>query len=168
MSLSIAYDTLKSHYPSSNTRSAAYVSQGDLFREIGWEDFIGNPNYANTCAIRVSLALVRSGVTISPKSHNLLDGDHKGKGVEVNMARLARLLERPNYLGDYEVLSGDSLSTALETRQGIIAFHGIPGFSGGGHIDLIDNHSTADVCASSCYFGSNEVWFWPLARTVTG
>lgn len=168
MTLSIAYPTLKAVYPSSNPRSDKYVSQGDLFREIGWDDYIGNPNYENTCAIRVSLALVRAGVKISPKSHNILKGPHEGKGVEVNMARLARLLARPGYFGAYETLTDGTLATAREARQGIIAFHGIPGYVGGGHIDLIDNHETADRCASSCYFGSTEVWFWPMPNLATG
>jgi hypothetical protein len=35
-----------------------------LFQQIGWDDLIKNPAYGNTCAIRVSLALIRSGVTI--------------------------------------------------------------------------------------------------------
>ncbi|WP_299969580.1 type VI secretion system amidase effector protein Tae4 [uncultured Roseobacter sp.] len=168
MTLSISYPTLKSGYPSSNPRSDAYVSQGDLFRSIGWDAFIGNPNYHNTCAIRVSLALVRAGVKISPKSHNILKGDHSGKGVEVNMNRLANLLAGPGYLGAYQVLEAATLGNARTARQGIIAFVGIPGYAGGGHIDLIDNHNTADQCASACYFGSEEVRFWPLSPGGTG
>ena len=168
MTLALSYDALKSHYPSSNPRSDAYVSQRDLFEAIGWDAFIGNPNYQNTCAIRVSLALVRAGASISPKSHNVLSGPNAGKGIEVNMARLARLLAGPGYLGAYEVLEGRSLGSARQARQGIIAFHGIAGYAGGGHIDLVDNHDTGDRCASSCYFGSEEVWFWPLRREPTG
>lgn len=168
MTLSITYNRLKAEYPSSNPRSATYISQGDLFREIGWDEFIDNPNYQNTCAIRVSLALVRIGVRIKPKSHNILKGDHAGKGVEVNMSRLAALLARPGYLGDYEILDGTTLGSALTARQGIIAFHGVPGYTGGGHIDLIDNHGTGDRCASACYFGSNEVWFWSVPNSTGG
>ncbi|MFP7674512.1 T6SS effector amidase Tae4 family protein [Marivita sp. S0852] len=168
MTLSIAYDTLKAEYPSSNPRSANFISRGDLFRQIGWDGFIGDPHYQNTCAIRVSLALVRVGVRISPKSHNILAGPHAGEGIEVNMARLARLLARPTYLGAYETLTNGTISTARAGRQGIVAFHRIPGFTGGGHIDLIDNHNTADRCASACHFGSDEVWFWPLPASATG
>lgn len=167
MTLSIGYNTLRSNYPSSNLRSTAYVSQADLFREIGWDDFIGNSHYANTCAIRVSLALVRSGVTISPKSHSLLAGPHKGKGVQVNMSRLAELLARPNYFGAYETLTGGTISSARLSRQGVIAFHRIPGYLGGGHIDLIDNRTTADVCSSQCYFQAEEIWFWPLSPATS-
>jgi hypothetical protein len=165
MTVSLPYATLRANYSSSDRRSPAYLSQADLFREIGWDTFIGNPNYENTCAIRVSLALVKSGHEVRPGSHLILAGPHKGKRLQVSMTKLANLLAQPQWFGSYEVLVGATLGSGLRTRQGIIAFHGIPGYSGGGHIDLIDNHATSLTCASSCYFGAREVWFWPLLNT---
>ena len=50
---------LLKNYPSNRV-----VSRDTLFQQIGWDDLIKNPGYGNTCAIRVSLALIRSGITI--------------------------------------------------------------------------------------------------------
>ena len=50
---------LLKNYPSNRV-----VSRDTLFQQIGWDDLIKNPGYGNTWAIRVSLALIRSGVTI--------------------------------------------------------------------------------------------------------
>lgn len=97
---SISCNTLKSHYPSPNFRSAAYVPREYLYKEIGWDEYIGGLHYANTCAVRVSVALARSGVTISPGSHGILRGEHKNRGVEANMESLAGLLASPRRLGD--------------------------------------------------------------------
>ncbi|MDO5528040.1 MAG: type VI secretion system amidase effector protein Tae4 [Paracoccus sp. (in: a-proteobacteria)] len=163
MSFDIPYATLKANYASSNTAQGNFVSQRDLFTEIGWEEFLGNPNYRNTCAIRLSLAIVKSGREVRLGSHRILKGPHQGKRVEVGMKRLAALLATPAWLGKPETLSARTPVNDLRGRRGIIAFHGIPGFSGGGHIDLID---PAEGCASDCYFGAGELWFWPLAVRV--
>src|SRR5438067_5385461 len=40
------------------------IDHDALFHLLGWDDLIKNPDYANTCAVRVSLALIRSGVHI--------------------------------------------------------------------------------------------------------
>jgi hypothetical protein len=163
----ISFDTLYNNYSSSEPSRANYVSQPDLFKEIGWDDFVGQPNYANTCAVRVSLALVKSGVSISPKSHNILKGDHVGKGVEVSMTRLANLLAGNRYLGAYESFTPTNAQTGVGSRKGVIAFHGIPGYSGGGPSDLVSGSSQVVQCASGCYFRSNSIWFWPLISSGT-
>ena len=150
---------MRPHYSPSNRSNSGYLSQQDLFAEIGWDEFVGNPNYHNTCAIRVSLALAKAGRAVSPGSHRILKGPHQGKRLEVNMRRLASLLATPAWLGTPETLAGPRPANGVRGRPGIIAFHGIPGFSGGGHIDLI---AAAEGCASDCYFNSREVWFWPL------
>lgn len=164
MSISPPYSELRDAYPSNDVTQSGYISSDDLYRSIGWDDFMGDPNYANTCAVRVSLAFVRAGYRISPRSHRILKGDHSGEGVQVRMSSLASLLATERYLGNYEVLASRSLGAALATRQGVVAFHGIAGYSGGGHIDLITGSGSNSSCASSCYWGADEVWFWPLAR----
>lgn len=164
MTLQIPYATLKANYSSSDPASDNYVSQADLFAQIGWDEFVGNPNYHNTCAIRVSLALVGAGYPLSAGSHRILAGPNKGKRIEVNMKTLANMLARPAWLGTPEKPAAPNPASAIRGRQGIIAFHGIPGYAGGGHIDLIDNTAASLRCASACYFDSREVWFWPLPQ----
>lgn len=167
MTLQIPYSTLRANYASSTPGHDGYVSQEVLYRQIGWEDFINNPNYQNTCAIRISLALIGAGFPLGTGSHRILAGPHKGKRVQVNMTRLANLLATPAWLGKPVTLDAPDPASGISGRQGIIAFHGIAGYAGGGHIDLIDNTAASLRCASHCYFGARETWFWPLANTRT-
>lgn len=108
----VNFDTLYKNYPSSDPSHPNYLSQRDLFTEIGWDDFIGNPNYHNTCAIRVSIAFVKSGVNIVPASHRIQKGPYAGKGIEVNMRRLATLMKRTSYLGEPEPFTPRRRATA--------------------------------------------------------
>ncbi|MFS4437480.1 type VI secretion system amidase effector protein Tae4 [Paracoccaceae bacterium GXU_MW_L88] len=168
MTAQIDYSKLKANYASSYPAHPSYVSQKDLFESIGWDAYVGDTNYANTCAIRLSLALIKSGHTLSSGSHKVLDGPHKGARVEVRMSRLAEKLASNAWLGQPEILSAPNVASAVGARQGIIAFHGIPGYAGGGHIDLIDNDAASLRCASGCYFHADETWFWPLLKGLVG
>ncbi|ADY65788.1 MULTISPECIES: type VI secretion system amidase effector protein Tae4 [Rhizobium/Agrobacterium group] len=158
----VNFDTLYKNYPSSDPSHPNYVSQRDLFTEIGWDDFIGNPNYHNTCAIRVSIAFVKSGINIVPASHRIQKGPYAGKGIEVNMRRLANLVKRTSYLGEPEPFTPATARNGIGARNGVVAFNNIPGYTGGGHIDLVRGGSEATQCASACYYNSETIWFWPL------
>lgn len=60
-----AYSILKSNHYSSEFTSPSYVSSEALYKEIGYDinDLKKqNAGYANTCATRMSLALIKSGV----------------------------------------------------------------------------------------------------------
>ncbi|MFS8124013.1 type VI secretion system amidase effector protein Tae4 [Rhizobium sp. BR 250] len=158
----VNFDTLYKNYPSSDPSHPNYLSQRDLFTEIGWESFIGNPNYHNTCAIRVSIAFVKSGINIVPASHRIQKGSYAGKGTEVNMRRLTTLMKRTSYLGEPEPFTPATARNGIGARNGVVAFNNIPGYTGGGHIDLVRGGSEATQCASACYYNSETIWFWPL------
>lgn len=164
MTIQIDYTLLKSNYAPSQPSRPGYISLADLYKSIGWDAYVNDPNYQNTCALRICLALIKSGFELSSGSHNILAGEHKGKRVEVRMSRLAEKLSRSEWLGKAEVLKAPNPANGIGARQGIIAFHGVAGYSGGGHIDLIDNDTSSLRCASACYFGANQVWFWPLLK----
>ena len=53
------FHTLERNYPRHDD-----IDKAQLFHEIGWDDLIDNPDYDNTCAIRMSLALIKSGVLV--------------------------------------------------------------------------------------------------------
>lgn len=55
-----AFRTLWSHYP-----QRRLWSREKLFRDIGWDSLIKDSAYKNTCAIRLSIALQKSGISIS-------------------------------------------------------------------------------------------------------
>ncbi len=63
------FELLRRNYPTN--------SQAELFNELGggWPALIGNPNYENTCAIRLSAAHFRSGKPIPGNFKEAIDGD---------------------------------------------------------------------------------------------
>ena len=158
--MAIPFQTLQLNNPSSNPGSMRYVSRETLFKEIGWDEFLDNNNYANTCAIRVSLAMLKSGLSLSNGSHRVLDGKLQGKRIEVNMRKLANRIEQSGQFAKAERYTQD-IYAHVRGRSGIIAFFNIPGYSGGGHIDLLDGSAPNMRCESDCYH-SQEVWFWPM------
>ncbi|WP_175836954.1 T6SS effector amidase Tae4 family protein [Burkholderia anthina] len=150
------FSLLSSHYPSNRT-----VSREALYDALGWQDLNANPSYANTCAIRVSLALVRSGMTLRG-GLVIQKGPHRGRRIEAGQARLARMLAEPAYFGKAEVFQRDDAAAGIAGRKGVAAFWNIPGYMNGrgGHIDLIDGARA--LCSSDCYWTASTVWFWPL------
>ena len=81
-----------------NYASVAAVDQAALFREIGWEDLIGKDSFANTCAIRVSLALIKAGVKVKGRMA-IRRGPFKGALIEPGQAKLAHMLASPSMFG---------------------------------------------------------------------
>lgn len=165
--ITVSFDTLNANYSSSTSFKPNFVSPQDLFAEIGWEEFLNNPLYENTCALRISLALVKSGFKIAPRSHNILKGDHAGKGVQVSMRRLADLLATPAYLGKPEEYTEQTAKPGIGARKGVVAFNEVRGYAGGGHIDLVTGAADAAQCASRCFYESRSIWFWPLLGSRT-
>lgn len=115
------------------------IDHDALFRLLGWDDLIKNPTYANTCAIRVSLALLRSGVHIPGGRLQVKIGAHKGTMIEPGQARLSMILSRPTMLGATEKLSGGpAIGEGIGQLSGIVSFFRlIPGIYEGGHIDIV-------------------------------
>lgn len=157
------FATLKSNHYASDINSPDFKDVTGVYGEIGYdaEKLIAqNDQYRNTCAVRMSLALLKSKVRFGhPISRlEIKSGPYKGSFVATGAKTLADELRKPTVLG--EPLTGAKAEKAMETRKGIVLFHGIPGY-GGGHIDLIE---PGKVCHSRCYFypGLKEVWFWPL------
>ena len=146
-----------------NYSSVAAVDQGALFREIGWEDLIGKDSFANTCAIRVSLALIKAGVKVKGRMA-IRKGPFKGALIEPGQARLSHMLASPSMLGAPEKFARDDAMEGIGQRQGVVAFFRIPGYLGGagGHIDILLPSAGVKVCGSECYWTCAEVWFWEL------
>ncbi|RQR38252.1 hypothetical protein DIE04_24440 [Burkholderia sp. Bp8994] len=156
MCLKPHFSLLNSHYPDNRT-----VSREALYEELGWQDLVANPAYANTCAIRISLALVKSGMTLRG-GLVIQKGPHRGRRIEAGQARLANMLAEPAYFGKAEVFRRDDATTGIAARKGVVAFWNIPGYMNGrgGHIDLIDGARA--LCSSDCYWAASTVWFWSL------
>jgi len=138
-----------------------------LFNELGWDDLINNGNYHNTCAIRVSLSLIKSGMLVSGRMA-IKKGPHKGKIIEPGQGALANILARPSMFGTPEKFkNGKVAERAIAGLRGLIAFFRLHPDVGDtiGHIDLVGPGASSWgelVCAGACYWQSGEVWFWPL------
>ena len=157
------YGKLKKNYSSSNELATNFVDAESLYAEIGYklDDLVKrNPAYVNTCAIRVSLALLKSGVSFIGRLP-VKAGDFKGKKVEAGAKLLADQLMRPHVFGKPKVYKPSEFMKNITGKKGVVLFWKITGY-GGGHIDLIEVSNAVFVCNSNCYFNSKEIWFWEL------
>ena len=149
------YQILRQGYP---LRSE--LQKEALYESLGWSDLIKHPGYADTCAIRMSVALAGAGIAI-PGSLTIKSGVLKGKVVEPGQRRLSNVLKR--MWGQPEVFkSEDAARTGIGNKSGVVSFFRIDG-TAQGHIDLVEPVGNGfHKCAMACYFQASEIWFWPL------
>lgn len=158
-----AFQTLKSNHYSSNKFNASFRDEISLYKEMGLDSKAlvkENPGYVNTCATRMSLALLKSGVPFVGRL-KVRSGQFKGKAIEPGAKLLADQLAKPTVFGKPEIFSGATAMDRLKERKGVVFFCKIFGYDGG-HIDLIETANKIQVCNSACYFLCQEVWFWSL------
>jgi hypothetical protein len=157
------YALLRQHHYSSRKTSQSYVAEQEVYKEIGY-DFDAlikqNPAYLNTCAVRMSLALIKAGVNFAGRL-KIKEGPYKGQMIEPGAKLLADQLARPAAFGRPDVLAPSEALRRLSSKKGVILFWKIEGYDGG-HVDLIEATTAVQVCNSECYFSSKEIWFWPL------
>lgn len=146
-----------------NYSSQSAVTQNELFQELGWEDLIGKPEYMNTCAIRVSLALIKCGVKLEGRMP-VNKGPFKGKLIEPGQAKLANMLTSATLFGEPEKFATSEAERDIGSRQGLLAFWRIPSYmnGNGGHIDILLPSTGVKVCGSGCFWTSSQVWFWEM------
>ena len=154
----ISYEVVWANYPRKKD-----ISGDALYVSIGRPEYAGNPYMENTCAVRVSLALVAAGVKITPGHMEVKAGRFKGKQLEQGVARLSAFLTRR--LGAPEKYkSGNAARSGIGQRRGVMSFFQLNGPTDTqGHIDLVapDEWNTL-LCAGVCYWSAVEFWFWPL------
>lgn len=153
------FATLSNNYSSNRT-----VSLQTLYKEIGWDGLIENSAYANTCAIRVNLALIKSGINVRGRMA-IKKGPHKGKLIEPGQAKLSIVIAEIPLFGVSEKFKSADAEKGIGHRRGIVSFWRVPGYLNdrGGHIDLVSPAlGGIQICGSSCFWNSQEVWFWEL------
>lgn len=185
-----SYQSLKSHHYSSDEASNSYLAPAAVYSEIGYDiDKLikTDPGYANTCAVRMSLALVKCHVHFHGRLR-IKKGPHKGKMIEQGAKRLAVQLGSPHVFGkpnfvlqgvdpekaqEQEALERDlntrypgnlHVRSAIETlshKRGLIFFDKLQGYNGG-HIDLLEPYIAGPLCHSHCYWSCKSIWFWLL------
>lgn len=159
-----SYAVLKSAHFSSDYAQASYLSGEALYAMLGYEQAAltrQSPAYLNTCAVRMSLALLSAQVPFWGRLV-VKAGKYQGKQIEPGAKRLADQLCKPQAFGTPEVFTDpDKALDALKRQRGVVFFHRISGYDGG-HIDLLEPSNAGAVCHSYCYFNCKEVWFWAL------
>lgn len=164
MSVTVPFASMWAKYPKPDRESRA-----DLFRSLGWDDLIDNKAYDNTCAIRMSVCLLRCGFSIPHGDLTILKGMLKGKRVKIRFDKLAVHLKAK--WGKPEVIQNPTEELLRARGNGVVVFFKL---SGGypGHIDLLQVTrssyrflwwtwtSVSSQCGSHCY-DCAECWYWP-------
>ncbi len=159
----VHYSILKSKHYSSDRMNPSYKSGEDVYKEMGYNlDNLmrQNPAYENTCAVRMSLTLIKSNINFLGRL-KIKNGQHKGKLIEPGAKLLADQLMKPHVFGKPKVYKPSEFIKHITGKKGVVLFWKITGY-GGGHIDLIEISNAVSVCNSNCYFNSKEIWFWEL------
>jgi hypothetical protein len=155
------FSELKRFHYSSDRSNKNFLDGSSVYGEIGHDIkklMKQNPAYENTCAVRMSIALIKAGVSINGRLP-INTGAYKGRKIETGAKLLADELMRT--IGKPLVFKPADAATKINGRKGIIFFNKIPGY-GGGHIDLVEPVNGMYLCNSSCFFYAEEVWFWEL------
>jgi hypothetical protein len=150
------FSILNANYPRSEPREK-------LFARIGWSDLVANQSYKDTCAIRMSVALLSSGVILPGARMKANAGTIKGRYIEPGQGKLSQILR--SMWGAPEIYRGMmEAQDGIGQRSGVVSFFRIYGQpTDGGHIDLVHPGTNGYLeCARSCFFMAVEVWFWPL------
>ena len=158
-----SYKKLKSNHYSSNENARNFVDGQLLYSEIGYSRqslLRRNRAYRNTCAVRMSLALLKTGIPFAGRL-KIKSGQFKGKYIEPGAKLLADQLMKPRAFGRPAVYNSNDFKKKVLGKKGVVLFHKIRDY-GGGHIDLIEPANLSFICHSSCFFACREIWFWPL------
>lgn len=83
------YSLLRSHYPAPKE-----VPPKQMWESIGHPEKAADPHWKNTCAIRLSLALLDAGMMIEPGFLKLKKGRYVQRKVAVTVVALSDLLIR--------------------------------------------------------------------------
>ncbi len=142
------------------------ISRAELYSEIGIEALVDDPQYSNTCAIRMSYALAQAGVFLAKGGLKINKGAYRNRRIEPSMRKLSNYLveqwgQPEKYASDAAAMKG------IGGRKGVISFffgETLPLVGAQGHIDLVWPNATGYYqCAGACFFSErNAIWFSPL------
>lgn len=160
-----SFQLLWKNYP-----RAGEVSRAQLFSEIGWDSLADDPAYANTCAIRMSCALQKSGVSIeSSAGMKGLKGAMKNKAIEVRQDKLSEQLKL--LWGKPVVLPQTDVENSMGEKDGVISFSGFPVIWSGAHLEATSISSMVKAmarCRSSFSGKERSMCRASVAAVVTG
>ncbi|WES69431.1 T6SS effector amidase Tae4 family protein [Superficieibacter sp. HKU1] len=156
---------LKSNHDSSYPGSLDFIASKEFYASIGYDQGKLGDQFENTCAARMSVALIKSGVKFKGRLLPIKEGKWKGRSIETGAKNLADILSQPGVFGKPEIWRDPSKFQAEPgNKRGVVFFWKIDGYDGGSgsHIDLIEPTSAGAICHSHCYFDCKKIWFWAL------
>jgi len=126
------FDVFSRYYPSQK-RFALYQELG-----VKWPNLIDDANYQNTCSVRLSIAMRKSGVVIPKKFREAIDGEGNAIILKVKTMGLfiESLLGKP-YWGMSKPVGGKISAKDIPRAEGILIYHA-NWSDASGHIDLWD------------------------------
>lgn len=151
-----------------------------LLKEIGWDEFIDDDSYNNTCAIRMSMCLLGCGVNVSgPARMRALKGKYKGKNIAIKQDALSEYLAlnwgAPVKMPIITEKEQIKAKQSLVGKAAFISYWKIDGYNvgggvEGGHIDIIKLARVGDTTTVNQYVGSDEyfkkaksIWYWVMS-----
>lgn len=165
--MSPLFSVLKTHH------MGRAVTVPEVYDAIGHPELALDPDWGNTCAIRMSIALVAAGVKIrtGPARLRIKAGSAASQALKPFIGEQLEPSQR--VLSDFLVRSigkpekfrgGPKARNTIAWRRGIASFFQLHGDRDRqGHIDLVSVQDWPSIqCNGSCYWDSVEVWFWPL------
>jgi hypothetical protein len=150
------YALLRVHFP-----DPFNVPPEELWRWIGHSDKILDSQWRNTCAVRMSLALLGAGIHLPAGFLKIEAGKYRGEYIEIKQEVLAAYLSK--IWGEPEKFGAALLRERVADRRGVIRFVGLWGpFDSQGHIDLVchDEHHRLACEGGHVYLHAVECWFW--------
>lgn len=152
--MKVPYAKLRMHFPDTDS-----VGREELYHWIGYPENITDPNFYNTCAIRMSLALLGAG-SPPPGRWPIKAGKYKGRSIETRQRALSAWLVRK--VGQpVKFKSGQEAERAIGSQQGIVSFFSIYGDQNPqGHIAIVSRDrwgrylrcgNEIDGTATGCY-----------------
>jgi hypothetical protein len=150
------YALLRMHFPDPYD-----VSAEELWRWIGHTENMLDPQWRNTCAIRMSLALLGAGIHLHHGFLKVLAGKYRGQRIEIKQEVLASHL--CTIWGEPEKFGAALLHERVGGRRGVIRFVGLWGpYDPQGHIDLICHDQAHRLACEGghVYWHAVECWFW--------
>ena len=154
------YSQIKTAYPGDE-------SKAELFQLLGsnWDPLVGEDSYNNTCAIRISHAFNKLGVSV-PKKYGTADGGHTEKGGKHVMIKM---LTGQKFLKDIygDTTWGMSKNAKepfnfadLPDRTGILVYKAKFDSGANGHIDVWDGKACQGNCPAIDVSEAYEIAMW--------
>ncbi len=139
-----------------------------LFQRLGggWPALTLNPNYDNTCTIRLSVALIGAGLSI-PGDLAQADGGHRdaqGRNMIVKVPTAKKLLERTfgqSSWGTSKIVGADVAGGLIPEWSGVLLYL-VPHGDANGHVDLWDKNRCTLDCHNQYARAATEVALWRL------